>query len=313
MHRAHVVRPPGGVTLRKRLRVELDAPVDDGLARLAQAVADRHPGALSVVHYGATLRSGDLSDQLIDLYLIVEDYARAYRSRALATANRLVPPNVFPITSGKLSAKYAVLDCADLIALTGCHARTVSVWARFCQPVRLVWRRDEAAVDLVVDATRRSVLTLLSTAAPLADGGQPLESWRTGLRLTYGAELRAERGGRVDTVLDADPDRYRALALSGAAELGWPIENGVVARRWSDAERAAERRRWASRRWRGKAVTLLRLAKASATYGGGIEYLASKIERHSGHPVRLRPWQRRLPLLGALWLLPSLIRSGAVR
>lgn len=301
------------MTLLDRLRAELKVPAAGGLARLARVVADRHSGALAVVHYGATLRSGDITGQLIDFYLIVEDYRRAYGSRSLATINRLVPPNVFPITSAGLSAKYAVLDRDDLLALTKGDARTVSVWARFCQPVRLAWRRDEEAADLVLDATRRSVLTLLSTAAPLANGGDPLQIWRTGLRLTYGAELRAERGERVNTLLDTDPDRYRALALSGAAELGWPTEGGVVTLQWSEADIAAERRRWADRRWRGKAVTLLRLAKASATYGGGIEYLASKIERHSGHPVRLRSWQRRLPLLGALWLLPSLIRSGTVR
>ena len=301
------------MTLAGRLRVELDRPVGEELARLAASVAERHPGALAVVHYGATLRTGEPAGQLVDFYLIVQDYARAYRSCALALANRLLPPNVFPITVGGLSAKYAVLDFADLLALTGADARTVSVWARFCQPLRLAWRRDDEAAELVVCAAECSILTFLAAAAPLANGGDPIGLWRTGLRLTYGAELRAERGGRADAVLENDLERYWSLALLGARELGWPVEDGVISRRWTAAEVEAERRRWVGRRWLGKAVTALRLAKASATYGGGIDYLASKIERHSGYPVRLRPWQRRLPLLGALWLLPSLIRTGAVR
>ena len=301
------------MTLVERLSAELRRPVDTGVAALARTVADRHPGALAVVHYGATLRTGEAAGALVDFYLVVEDYAAAYGSRALAWANRLVPPNVFPITAHGLSAKYAVLDRADLRGLTGSAARTVSVWARFSQPLRLAWVRDDAAAALVADAARRSVLTLLAAAGPMAGGGEVLDLWRTGLRLTYGAELRAERGGRADGVVKGDPDRFRALGLAGARELGWPVEGSATTKGWTPAERVVERGRWASRRRIGKAATLLRLAKASATYGGGIEYLASKIERHSGRPVRLSRWQRRLPLLGALWLLPSLIRSGAVR
>jgi hypothetical protein len=81
----------------------------------------------------------------------------------------------------------------------------------------------------------------------------------------------------------------------------------------STAERAQGRRAWARRRREGKALTLLRLAKASATYAEGIDYLAWKISRHSGHKIEIKPWQRRWPILGAITLLPKLIVKGAVR
>ena len=57
----------------------------------------------------------------------------------------------------------------------------------------------------------------------------------------------------------------------------------------------------------------MRLAKASATYAGGAEYIAWKINRHAGTTIELKPWQKRHPLLAAISLLPRLLRSGAIR
>jgi hypothetical protein len=70
---------------------------------------------------------------------------------------------------------------------------------------------------------------------------------------------------------------------------------------------------WARRRRAGKALTVIRLTKASATFAGGIDYLAWKINRHAGTAIEIKPWQRRWPLLGAFTLLPRLLKRGAVR
>jgi hypothetical protein len=60
-------------------------------------------------------------------------------------------------------------------------------------------------------------------------------------------------------------------------------------------------------------LSVVRLAKASGTYAGGIDYLAWKINRHAGTRIEIKPWQRRWPLLAALTLLPRLLRGGAIR
>jgi hypothetical protein len=70
---------------------------------------------------------------------------------------------------------------------------------------------------------------------------------------------------------------------------------------------------WLRRRLEGKTLSVLRLAKASATYAGGAEYIAWKINRHAGTAIELKPWQKRHPLLAAISLLPRLLRSGAIR
>ena len=70
---------------------------------------------------------------------------------------------------------------------------------------------------------------------------------------------------------------------------------------------------WAWRRVEGKALSVLRLAKASFTFAGGADYIAWKINRHAGTSIELKPWQRRHPLLAGLSLLPQLLKGGAIK
>ncbi|HEY0595636.1 MAG TPA: hypothetical protein VGD20_07485, partial [Sphingopyxis sp.] len=70
---------------------------------------------------------------------------------------------------------------------------------------------------------------------------------------------------------------------------------------------------WTRRRLEGKLLSIARLAKASLTYAGGIDYLAWKINRHAGTKIEIKPWQRRWPLVAALTLVPRLMKSGAIR
>ncbi len=151
----------------------------------------------------------------------------------------------------------------------------------------------------------RAAPTLLWATLPMADfdaSNRPLDLWRTAFALTYGAELRAERKDKGGTVVDADAARYRAFTQPAIAAIDRPL-----------LTREAAKRAWAKRRREGKLLTLARLAKATTTYAGGVDYLAWKISRHSGKTIAIKPWQRRHPILGALTLLPRLIASGAIR
>ena len=304
--------------LRALVAAELAQPVAPEVAGMAAAIAARHPGARAVLFYGSCLRETRLDGLMLDFYLLVDEYCAAFDRRWLAAANRLIPPNVFPFEHGGLIAKYAVLTLADFARLTGPGTRNVSVWARFAQPSRLVWLADEAARSEIVAAVARAAPTLLAAARGcVADRLDPLDLWREAFALTYRAELRAERRGRAGSVVDADPDRYRAFTLPAlaTAALEATIDDDmlVFARPLSAGERRHAQSAWARRRREGKALTLLRLLKATGTYAGGLDYLAWKIGRHSGQPIAIRPWQRRWPVLGALVLLPRLLARGAVR
>src|SRR5207237_2489368 len=107
-----------------------------------------------------------------------------------------------------LVAKYAVLSEADFHRLCGPETSSVSVWARFAQPSRLVWAADEEARSGAINSISRAAPTLLA-AAGTEEGEESLAMWRRAFALTYSAELRAERAGRASSVVDLEPDRYR--------------------------------------------------------------------------------------------------------
>lgn len=294
-------------SLPELVAAELGEPVDPRVSAFAAHIAGEYgEAARAVLFYGSCLRSEQLDGEMLDFYLIVSDYRAAYAKRWLATANRLIPPNVFPANYDGLQAKIAVLSEADFLREVGDDARSVSVWARFAQPSRLVWAADEAARRDAIETVAQAAPTLFRHTLPMmdeADAADALAIWRRGFALTYSAELRAERKTRSGSIVDATPDRYARFGEAALAAIGdEAAKNPKRMARW-----------WRSTRRKGKALTLLRLTKASATYAGGVDYLAWKINRHAGTDIRVKPWQRRWPLLGAVVLLPRLLIRGAVR
>lgn len=280
---------------------ELLQPADPRAAAMAGALAAKYPqAARAVLFYGSCLREANLDGLMLDFYLIVSGYRAAYGKSWLARANRLIPPNVFPFEHNGLIAKYAVLSEADFARLCSGRADNVSVWARFAQPSRLLWVADDDARQRAIAAVAQAAPTLLSLARPMSEQGDALSLWKAGFDLTYRAELRAERKGRSLSIVDADPDRYRRFGEAALAD-GLPPSPDQAAHRWRQLQR------------RGKWLSVVRLAKASFTYAGGIDYLAWKINRHAGTAIVIKPWQRRWPLLGAVTLLPQLFRSGSIR
>ena len=287
---------------------ELAVPVDPRVSGLAAAIAARHGSASrSVLFYGSCLREQQLEGLMLDFYLIVSDYRAAYGKRWLAAANRLIPPNVFYVEHQGLRAKYAVLSEDDFARECDVSARTPSVLARFAQPSRLVWAHDDAARIKATGAVSRAAPALLHLTQPTMsdeEAADPLAIWKQAFAYTYGAELRAERQSRPDSIVDADPERYRQFARAA----GFPLRLGTTqsGRRMADTA-------WRRFQRRTRTIQVLRLAKASATFAGGVDYIAWKINRHAGTQIRIKPWQRRWPLLAAITLLPRLLRSGAIR
>jgi hypothetical protein len=97
--------------------------------------------------------------------------------------------------------------------------------------------------------------------------------------------------------VDADLERYRTLGELVLREAAEPRRVGS----------------WKARQRKGKLLSVLRLLKAGATFAGGVDYLAWKINRHAGTEIVVKPWQRRWPLLAAITLLPRLLKRGAIR
>ena len=267
-------------------------------------VAERGDAVAAVLFYGACRRDGDPSG-LLDLYVLTTGHRAFHRRAAPALLNAALPPNVVlrrcDGPQGPVRAKVAVMTLGQFERRMRPGSLDTTLWARFCQPSTLVHARDGAVRRRVERAVAQAVETAVRWALRLEPGAAtPAERWRGLFARTYGAELRAERGGRPERLLAAAPswyDRVYPLALS---RLG-PVR-----------ERRAEAS-WALRRVAGKALNAARLAKAAFTFEGGADYLAWKVERHSGVALHLTDWQRRHPLLAAPAVLWRLRRRGAVR
>jgi len=67
------------------------------------------------------------------------------------------------------------------------------------------------------------------------------------------------------------------------------------------------------RRIQGKALSLLRLAKAVFTFRGGVDYILWKLERHSGVKIEASERVRRHPLIYGWGLAWRLYRQGILR
>jgi hypothetical protein len=306
------------LSLQQLVNQELAEAPHPQVSGFAAHIAAAYAGsARAVLFYGSCLRSEELEGQMLDFYLIVTDYDAAYDKPWMAKWNRLLPPNVFPFEYQGLMAKVAVLSQADFHALNRPSASAVSVWARFAQPSRLVWSADEAATRMAVLAVSGAAPTLLNAALAYVEREVGvLDLWQSGFAMTYSAELRAERKDRPASVVEFDPERYEVF---GRAALHHTMISNVVrgdkVHILADPERriTAERKRWPALRRRGKMLTIARLTKAAFTYAGGIDYLAWKVNRHAGTSIKVRDWQRRWPLLGAVVMLPRLLAKGAVR
>ena len=67
---------------------------------------------------------------------------------------------------------------------------------------------------------------------------------------------------------------------------------------------------WRLRRAQGKLLSILRLVKALFTFEGGLDYIAWKLERHSGEEVKIPDKVRQAPLLYMWGFFWGLYRRG---
>ena len=293
--------------------------IDDILARHGQA-------AQGILFYGSCMRSGDDLDGLVDLYLIVDSYRNAYSGsgRISALLNALLPPNVFYLEckfgGQTVRTKYAVLSVADFQKGTSKRWFHSYLWGRFSQPTAILYARNEEVATLVLKGFARSVLTFANRVMPrISAEFNARQLWGRGLELSYRAELRAERPEKRARLFDAAPQYYEAVTQVAVGRCSYPVIaiDGTDSMRYrariSGGARLLSRFTWALRSWQGKLLSVLRLAKAMATFEGGVDYILWKINRHSGVSVEVEPRLRRHPFL-AMWVLSwRLYRRGGFR
>jgi hypothetical protein len=285
---------------------------------MAATLAERAGGkAAAVLFYGSNLRNAAL-EGVLDFYVLVDRVDAWPGNWLTAFANRCLPPNVGyweAIVDGELlRAKIAVITLAQFRAGMTVNALDTTLWARFSQPSACVFARSTSDRDAVTAAARDALLTASRWAALLGPPrGTAYDYWRALYRRTYEAELRVEGEGRGADLVVHDPDRYARLLPLAWEEAGigfTPEPNGQLHPELPQSERQSAERSWKLRRRIGKPLNLLRLAKATFTFDNAMDYVAWKVERQSGQELKVKPWQRRHPLLAAPGVYLQLRKRG---
>ncbi|GMQ89367.1 MAG: hypothetical protein BMS9Abin09_0843 [Gammaproteobacteria bacterium] len=311
--------------LVKKIAGLTPSPGHPALAHLVESLKDRHGSCVaSVLFYGSCLRSGDPYDGLVDLYLIVDRYRCANSGWIKAAWNWLLPPNVFYAEfahEGRMvRCKYAILSLSDLEKGTSPRWFHSYLWGRFSQPTAVAWCRDATARDRVEHSLARSVTTFLNRVLPsLPPQGSVQSMWGNGLQLSYGAELRVESSARSRELFEANKTYYQQVTSLSATLLDYPLtisetpEAMDYLARIPPGRRLISRVGWKIRTLLGKFLSLARLIKALFTFDGGLDYIAWKLERHSGVHIEIPDRVRRYPLIFIWGLFLDLYRRGVFR
>lgn len=281
---------PAPISGDEFLEGALAAPAPESARAIADALARKYPGAAIFLYgSGISVSAGENpADILYDFYVIAPDY-REIKNPLERLAARALPPNVYyfelDTPRSKLRAKYALLSVEAFERLAGPTAFHSYFWARFAQPSRLVICPPSLRPRMI-NTVRRAVETFLRNSQGLAaDPADWREVWLCGLRASYRAELRAESPGRAETLIGNYGD--------------WPRRTASFAPAPAPAARNGAGLQWRLRALMGGVLSAARLLKATATFDGGIDYIAWKVKRHAGVDVGVKEWERRLPFIAA--------------
>jgi len=301
--------------LTRMIDRELAEPTRPSAHALADAIREERGDVACVLFYGSCLRR-ESDEGVFDFYVLVDRYRDTYDEAWLAAGNAILPPNVFYLETefegATLRAKYAVLSLSDFEAAVQPQCIHPYIWARFAQPARIVYARDEAARVLAARCGAQAIVTLiqrLMVFLPASGHSQRFSLsalWQCAFSRTYGAERRPESVETVAGYYEGEPERYDEAARLAFEELK---ASGVIERASArgggqayEVEMPSSRRSLARWRWRlsipvARTLALGRLLKTAFTFGDWVPYAIFKLERHTGEPIELSPLQRRHPLI----------------
>ena len=258
-------------------------------------------GALGVLFYGSNLRTGSL-EGVLDFYVLLP-------GPQVEKIWPRVSYREWEHGGETLRAKIATMSLEQFARAAAGHSRDTTIWARFVQPSALIHARDAQARVQIAEAVAYAAMTAAKLAAALGPkAGTPGDFWRALFRATYRAEFRVEKPGREDSILSVNASHFDGLlALAWeAGGIAFTRDGETLSPELPAKEREEMLRWWARRQKLGKALNVLRLAKATTTFEGAAAYGAWKLERHTGIALEVTPFREKHPLLampGAAWEL----------
>ncbi len=294
-------------TLGARIGVALQRDVHPAIRQFAARLADE-AGGEAVLFYGSNLRTG-LLEGVIDYYVLTTGEAEKGMWPRVSYREWMHDGET-------LRAKIATMTLAKFAAACRGESRDTTIWARFVQPSAVVFARDAAAQDKVLSALAYAARTAARLAVAVGPAsGTEEDYWRALFRATYKAELRVEKPGRENAILEANAAHFAGLlpAALEAEGIALAARGDVLTPAMPQAQRRRVLGWWKRRRRLGKAINIARLLRATRTFDGAGRYAAWKVERHTGVKVDVTPWREKHPVLSApavLWKVWRARRRG---
>ena len=291
-------------TIRQILVDELTTTVPDEVGQFAEFIVGRlGHRPLGILFYGSVLRKVD-PEGILDFYVIT-DRSFSLNGNCLARlANHILPPNVYymehEVGGQPMRAKVAFLSCGQFQKRSTIFTMDTTIWARFCQPMRMVWVRDDGSADRLLQIIRQCVVTASCWAALLGPERAVAEDyWHHLFARTYEAELRVEKKGRSHNLLKGKEERFSAILRASwqQASLAYHEEEGRLCPHLTSSARMKAERNWQRIRLLGKPLNVVRLIKAAFTFKDGVSYLVWKIRRHTGKEIHVSSFEKQHPIL----------------
>jgi hypothetical protein len=274
------------------------AGVHASVSALATVISTRHHNVMAVLAYGSALREANPENTLIDYYVLTQNIDGVSSNFLSRMVCQKCPPNVYyaeaQLGGVEYRCKYAVLPMELLAQKLKPTTANPYFWVRFAQPMRIIWTRDDLARKRLLQLLVRAMETANAHARELSPQAQPAERWTELFRNTYRTELRPEGASRAALIVDMQRQHFETISK---------FANTVTPAAMP----------WSVRRWHGKTLSVIRLAKAAFTFQGGADYAAWKIKRHSGVEIPVSDWHRRHPILASIILLPKILRKGGLK
>ena len=283
---------------------------DDVLEAFVEALKKEYKQSLlGIVFYGSCMRTREYQDAMLDFYVIVDDYQYAYSNRWYSLANKMLPPNVFYLqvvsNDQTYRSKYAVISKSGLSSAVEKSFHPY-FWARFTQPLSYIYAIDDGVKKWIAEIQCAAAITFSNAVRDSFDGEMTSESlWVHGLQLTYSAELRTETKQRAAMIYNSQRDFYDGLYTS--------LFEKEINNNSTHQARYLVATKWKLRAIQGKTLSILRLMKATTTFANGVDYIAWKIERHTGEKIVVSDKLRKHPLIYSWPLLIKFYRQGKIR
>ena len=246
-------------------------------------------------------------------YRSLQEAGALRRNRnVVAALNAVLPPNQISVHGAeepRSLAKCAVISLAALLHETSPRRRDHFCAGRLFQPTEVLYARDAATAESILDALVSAHVTTLSWVRPWLPHTFDVDTYaRTLLRVSLRREIRPEPEGRSEALWRAQKDYlgtvYDILLrdLVTAGELR-TAGDGLYALCRPVSVR--ERLRIEAYFRRSTLRATERWLKYMVTFDDWLDYIVHKVQRHTGEEIVLTPRERRLPIV---FLWPRVVR-----